>query len=73
MHLAQEDSRICAITAAMTDGTGLSGFAKTSLNGFFDVGIAEEHAVSMAAGMAKQGNRYTYSFRRVLYVLPAKL
>ena len=34
VHLAQEDSRICAITAAMTDGTGLSGFAKHSLNGF---------------------------------------
>ena len=55
VHLAQEDSRICAITAAMTDGTGLSGFAKTFPERFFDVGIAEEHAVSMAAGMAKQG------------------
>ena len=39
----------------MTDGTGLSGFAKTFPERFFDVGIAEEHAVSMAAGMAKQG------------------
>ena len=61
VHLAQEDSRICAITAAMTDGTGLSGFAKTFPERFFDVGIAEEHAVSMAAGMAKQGAHSCFS------------
>lgn len=53
--LAREDKRICAMTAAMTSGTGLSGFAEEFPDRFFDVGIAEEHAVSMAAGMAKQG------------------
>lgn len=52
---AQEDGRVCAITAAMEDGTGLRGFAKEHPKRFFDVGIAEGHAVSMAAGMAKQG------------------
>lgn len=54
-RLAERDDRICAITAAMTSGTGLSGFAKAFPKRFFDVGIAEEHAVSMTAGMAKQG------------------
>lgn len=53
--LAKNDQRIVAITAAMTDGTGLFGFSQAFPNRFFDVGIAEEHAVSMAAGMAKQG------------------
>lgn len=52
---AREDSRVCAVTAAMADGTGLSGFAKTFPDRFFDVGIAEGHGVSMAAGMAAQG------------------
>lgn len=54
-HLAENDKRICAITAAMQSGTGLSGFAQRFPGRFFDVGIAEEHAVAMAAGMAKQG------------------
>ena len=53
--LAREDSRVCAITAAMEYGTGLNHFADALPNRFFDVGIAEEHAISMAAGMAKQG------------------
>lgn len=53
--LADEDRRVCAITAAMTDGTGLDGFAERFPERFFDVGIAEAHAASMAAGMAKQG------------------
>lgn len=53
--LAERDERICAITAAMESGTGLQRFAKEYPNRFFDVGIAEGHAVSMAAGMAKQG------------------
>lgn len=53
--LAQKDQRICAITAAMRAGTGLDGFAVAYPQRFFDVGIAEEHAVAMAAGMAKQG------------------
>ncbi|WP_300416612.1 1-deoxy-D-xylulose-5-phosphate synthase [uncultured Oscillibacter sp.] len=52
---AREDGRVCAVTAAMADGTGLSGFAKTFPDRFFDVGIAEGHGVSMAAGMAAQG------------------
>ena len=52
---AREDARVCAVTAAMADGTGLSGFAKTFPDRFFDVGIAEGHGVSMAAGMAAQG------------------
>ena len=52
---AREDSRVCAVTAAMADGTGLSGFAKTFPDRFFDVGIAEGHGVSMSAGMAAQG------------------
>lgn len=53
--LAQDDPRLCAITAAMTAGTGLTQFAQTFPDRFFDVGIAEEHAASMAAGLAKQG------------------
>lgn len=52
---AQEDSRITAITAAMTCGTGLEEFAARFSSRFLDVGIAEGNAVSMAAGMAKQG------------------
>lgn len=54
-ELAKQDQRICAITAAMTSGTGLAAFSKAFPERFFDVGIAEEHAVTMAAGMAKQG------------------
>lgn len=53
--MAQEDASIVAITAAMSDGTGLSEFAHRFPNRFFDVGIAEGHAVAMAAGMAAQG------------------
>ena len=53
--LAIEDQRICAITAAMEQGTGLSQFAASFHDRYFDVGIAEGHAVSMAAGLAKQG------------------
>lgn len=54
-ELAQEDRRICAITAAMQSGTGLDQFSRQFPDRFFDVGIAEGHAVAMAAGMAKQG------------------
>lgn len=53
-RLAREGDDVAAITAAMPDGTGLTGFAKEFPSRFFDVGIAEGHAVSMAAGMAKQ-------------------
>ena len=55
MEMAREDPRICAITAAMPGGTGLLNFKKTYPKRTFDVGIAEEHAVSMAGGLAKQG------------------
>ena len=54
-ELAERDRRICAITAAMPGGTGLDGFAQRYPERFFDVGIAEGCAVSMAAGMAKEG------------------
>ena len=53
--LASKNPRLCAITAAMPGGTGLLSFAKEYPNRLFDVGIAEEHAVSMAGGLAKQG------------------
>ena len=55
VKLAREDGRIVAITAAMTEGTGLSEFAKTFPSRFYDVGIAESHAVTFAAGLASQG------------------
>lgn len=54
-RLAQQDRRVCAITAAMMSGTGLEQFQAACPKRFFDVGIAEGCAVSMAAGMAKQG------------------
>ena len=55
--LAENDPRIAAVTAAMAEGTGLAGFEARWPERFFDVGIAEGHAVTMAAGMAKQGLR----------------
>lgn len=54
-ELAESDAKICAITAAMAEGTGLSKFAQKHQDRFFDVGIAEQHAVTFAAGLAKQG------------------
>ena len=54
-RLGREDRRVCAITAAMTNGTGLEHFQRACPERFFDVGIAEGCAVSMAAGMAEQG------------------
>lgn len=53
--LAENDGRIAAITAAMASGTGLTAFQKRFPDRFFDVGIAEQHAVTMAAGMAIAG------------------
>ena len=53
--LAEHNGRICAVTAAMPEGTGLADFALRFPNRFFDVGIAEGHAVAMCGGMAKQG------------------
>ena len=55
VELAKEDSRVCAITAAMPGGTGLLPFKNAFPKRLYDVGIAEEHAVSMAGGLAKQG------------------
>ncbi|MCX7696031.1 MAG: 1-deoxy-D-xylulose-5-phosphate synthase [Caloramator sp.] len=52
---AEKNDRLIAITAAMPDGTGLSEFASRFPNRFFDVGIAEQHAATMAAGLAKDG------------------
>ncbi len=55
IRLAKDDPRIVAITAAMASGTGLDKFAKVFPKRYFDVGIAEQHAVTFAAGMATQG------------------
>lgn len=54
-RLADNDGRIIGITAAMSSGTGMDVFSAAHPDRFFDVGIAEGHAVSMAGGMAKQG------------------
>lgn len=56
-RMAQSNQKICAITAAMADGTGLDGFRKSYRDRFYDVGIAEEHAVTFAAGLAANGYR----------------
>lgn len=53
--LAAHNPSICAVTAAMCDGTGLTDFAKQFPDRFFDVGIAEEHALTFASGLAKGG------------------
>ena len=54
---AERDSKLCAITAAMPSGTGLDKFEARFPDRFFDVGIAEQHAVTFAAGLAAQGYR----------------
>lgn len=56
-ELAKENEEIVAITAAMSEGTGLNKFARIFPERFFDVGIAEEHAVTFAAGLAKAGGK----------------
>jgi len=55
VEMASKDNRIVAITAAMKDGTGLKKFSKTFPERFFDVGIAEQHAVTFACGLARHG------------------
>ena len=55
VRLAEEDSRICAVTAAMEHGTGLHHFARKFPNRYYDVGIAEQHAVTFSAGLASMG------------------
>lgn len=69
--LARKDERIVAISAAMVAGTGLSSFSKEFPDRFFDVGIAEQHAVTFAAGLASEGLRpvvavYSTFFQRAL-------
>lgn len=67
VKLAQKDNNIVAITAAMTDGTGLTEFAKRFPKRFFDVGIAEQHALTMAAGMAASGLKPVVSIYSSFY------
>ena len=55
IEMAEKNNKIVAVTAAMKDGTGLTEFAKRFPERFFDVGIAEQHAVTFAAGLAKEG------------------
>lgn len=54
-ELATKDEKVCAVTAAMAAGTGLVGFEKAHSDRFFDVGIAEEHALTFCAGLAANG------------------
>ena len=60
-ELAQKDGKIVAITAAMCGGTGLTEFSKRFPERFFDVGIAEQHAAAMAAGMASRGAKPVFA------------
>lgn len=60
-ELAKKDRSICAITAAMGIGTGLKKFSENFPDRFFDVGIAEEHAVTFASGLAKNGFKPVYA------------
>ena len=55
VDIAKNNSKVVAITASMKDGTGLAKFAKEFPDRFFDIGIAEQHALGLAAGMAKEG------------------
>ncbi|HAA75717.1 TPA: 1-deoxy-D-xylulose-5-phosphate synthase, partial [Candidatus Latescibacteria bacterium] len=57
LEIAESDSRVTAITAAMIEGTGLIGFSEALPERTFDVGIAEQHAVTFGAGMALEGGR----------------
>ncbi len=59
--IAEDNDRLVAITAAMPDGTGLSGFASQYPDRFFDVGIAEQHGVTFAAGLAAEGFRPVFA------------
>lgn len=61
VHFAEREPRVVALTAAMPDGTGLSAFSKRFPQRFFDVGIAEQHAVTLAAGLASSGLRPVFA------------
>ncbi len=67
VNLAKKDDKIVAITAAMRDGTGLTEFAEKFHERFFDIGIAEQHALTMAAGMAKNGLKPVISIYSSFY------
>ena len=67
VKLAKKNKKILAITAAMPDGTGLSRFQKEYPDRFFDVGIAEEHAVTFAAGLAASGYKPVVSIYSSFY------
>lgn len=60
-NFAEKDKRICAITAAMKTGTGLDDFSQKYKDRFFDVGIAEEHGATFAAGLAKNGMKPVFA------------
>ena len=71
IQMAMSDKKIAAISAAMVTGTGLSDFSRQYPERFFDVGIAEQHAITFAAGLASQGMRpvvaiYSSFFQRAL-------
>ena len=55
VSVAEKNQKVVAITAAMKDGTGLSRFSEMFKERFYDVGIAEQHALTLAAGIAKNG------------------
>ena len=61
LDIARKDEKVAAITAAMADGTGLALFARHFPNRFFDVGIAEEHAMTFAAGLAAGGMKPVFA------------
>lgn len=67
VNMAKENDKLVAITAAMPDGTGLSRFQKEFPDRFFDVGIAEEHAVTFAAGLAASGLKPVVSIYSSFY------
>lgn len=67
VELAKKDEKIVAVSAAMIDGTGLKEFKKEFPNRIYDVGIAEQHALGMAAGMAKNGYKPVVSIYSSFY------
>lgn len=68
--LGDRDERVVAITAAMTDGTGLKRFHNMFPERFFDVGIAEQHAVTFAAGLAAGGLKPIFAVYSSFYSAP---